>query len=78
MLRAAAGACYESLELVYIQLTRLDAQHVAAAVSWHPIMVEELPEPVDVRVQRLGSTRGGALPPERVDQLIAGNDLVGV
>jgi hypothetical protein len=59
-----------------IELARLDVQQIAARVVCQPVMAEELPQPVDIRVERLSGAPRWPLSPERIDEVIARVDLV--
>jgi hypothetical protein len=67
---------HEELELIDVQLARPDPEHVAASLSRQSIVSEQLAQSVNVGVQRLGGARRESFPPQRVDQLISGYDLV--
>ena len=52
----------ESLELVGVEFAWLDVQQIAARLAFQTIMAEQLPQPVQVAVERLGPLGGGRSP----------------
>lgn len=68
------GACAgdESLEFGNVELPWLDAQRVAARLAFQTVMAEQLPQPVNVRVERLSGAPRCPLPPQRVVFVING------
>ncbi len=68
----------ELLEAEAVQLAGLDEKRVAARARRDAVRSEELPEPRDAHLERvLGRTRRFAAP-ERLDQLIRRDGLIGV
>ena len=75
-LRCAAGGRRQLFEPIGVKLARLHTEQVAAGLAQQPVMAEQLPQPIKVGVQRIAGARWRPLPPQRIDQLIAGSDLV--
>ena len=78
VLSRRAGVRDESLEFVDVELAGLDAQQIAARLASQTVLAEELPQPVEVCVERLSGAPRWPLPPERINEVIARDDLVAV
>ena len=68
----------QALEHLDVELVGLDAQDVATPSGQKPPIAESAPKPQDVLLKNLRSRRGRTLTPERVDETLAGDDLVPV
>jgi hypothetical protein len=78
--RGRAGVGDALLEALEVELARGDAQEVAGAARLEDAArggLEQLAQRDDVHLQRLERTVGRGLAPQRVDQPVAGDNLVG-
>jgi hypothetical protein len=83
----ALGLLQQGAKAVGVELTGLNPEQVAVPVGLEPAgpgaggavpSVERSAQPRDVDLKRLDRAGGGLLPPELVDQPVAGHDLVRV
>ena len=66
----------QPLELIDVELARFHPEHVAASLAEQPAVTKQLPQPVNVGIERLSGTAGRALAPKRLEQLVSGDDVV--
>lgn len=65
---------HKALEAVEVKLTLLKVRPVARAVALDPLRSQHAPKPVHIDLERRRGRRGWLVPPNRIHELIPGDD----